>query len=40
MSILKFIRRLFGYENNKYNFGPEDEELTKQALETKQNKAS
>jgi hypothetical protein len=37
---LKFIRRLFGYNQDKYDFGPEDKELTKEALQAKQENAS
>jgi hypothetical protein len=40
MSILKFIRRLFGYNQDNYDFGPENPELIEQALQAKQDKAS
>jgi hypothetical protein len=40
MSVLKFIRRLFGYNQNNYDFGPEDKELEQAALEAKQKEAS
>ena len=39
MNILKFIRRLFGYEQN-YDFGPKDEQLEQEALQAKQENAS
>ena len=40
MNILKFIRRLFGYEPDHYDFGPKDEQLEQEALQAKQEKVS
>jgi hypothetical protein len=40
MNVLKFIRQLFGYNQDNYDFGPKDEQLEQEALQSKQEKVS
>jgi hypothetical protein len=40
MSVLRFIRRLLGYNQDNYDFGPKDEQLEQEALQAKQENVS